>query len=123
MFAQNIKEAAKENTNFRTVLCTGEKSQLVVMSIPVGGDIGEETHQGTDQVLFFVEGEGEAILNGESRKVYKHDVVFVPAGTLHNFKNVGSEDLKLFTVYAPPQHPDKTVHKTKAEAVEAEKEE
>lgn len=123
MFAQNIKEAAKENTNFRTVLYTGTYGQLVVMSIPVGGDIGEETHQGTDQVLFFVEGEGEAILNGESRKVYKHDVVFVPAGTLHNFKNVGSEDLKLFTVYAPPQHPDKTVHKTKAEAVEAEKEE
>lgn len=120
MYATDIKKLTEENTNFRTVLHTGQHSQIVAMSIPVGGDIGEETHEDTDQMLFFVDGEGEAILSGETRKVEEHDVVFVPAGTTHNFKNVGDEDLKLFTVYAPPEHPDGTVHKTKAEAEAAE---
>lgn len=120
MFAEDIKQLTKENTNFRKVLHTGQYNQLVAMSIPVGGDIGEEVHPSTDQVLFFVEGEGEAILNGETRHVKKHDVVFVPAGVTHNFKNVGDEDLKLFTVYAPPEHPDGTVHATKADAQKEE---
>ena len=102
------------------MLHTGEHSQIVAMSIPVGGDIGEEVHPNTDQMLFFVDGEGEAILDGETRKVEEHDVVFVPAGTRHNFKNTGDEDLKLFTVYAPPEHPDGTIHKTKEEAQKAE---
>ena len=116
MFAEDIKKLTKENTNFRKVLHTGQHSQIVAMSIPVGGDIGEEVHPNTDQMLFFISGNGEAILNGEIRKVEKHDVVFVPAGTTHNFRNVGEEDLKLFTVYAPPAHPDGTIHKTKEDA-------
>lgn len=120
MFEVDIKKAAKENEDFRRVLYAGENSQLVLMSIVVGEDIGEEVHH-VDQILFFVDGQGEAILNGDSRSVEEHDVVFVPSGTKHNFKNTGDEPLKLFTVYAPPQHPDGTVHKTKAEAESAEK--
>ncbi len=120
MFAEDIKKLTKENTNFRKVLHTGQHSQIVAMSIPVSGDIGEEVHPNTDQMLFLVKGECEAMLNGEKRLVEEHDVVFVPAGTTHNFKNTGDEDLKLFTVYAPPEHPDGTVHKTKEEAGKAE---
>ena len=120
IFADDIKKLTKENTNFRKVLHTGTHSQIVAMSIPVGEDIGEETHFNTDQMLFFVDGECEAIINGETRTVEEHDVVFVPAGAKHNFKNTGDEDLKLFTVYAPPEHKDGTVHKTKAEASRGE---
>lgn len=121
MYAEDIKKLTKENTNFRRVLYTGKNSQIVAMSIPVDGDIGEETHPTIDQILFFVDGDGEAILNGEIKKVEEHDVVFVPAGTKHNFKNIGDEDLKLFTVYAPPAHLDGTIHKTKDEAENEEK--
>lgn len=120
MYAEDIKKLTKQNTNFRTVLYTGKHSQIVAMSIPVGGDIGEEVHPQTDQILFFVDGEGQAVLNGEKRPVEEHDVVFVPAGTTHNFINTGDEDLKLFTVYAPPAHPDGTIHRTKEEAQAAE---
>lgn len=116
MYIADIKKLTKENTNFRTVLCTGKFSQLVVMSIPVGGDIGEEIHTDTDQMLFVVDGEGEATLNGEVRKVEEYEVVFVPAGTKHNFRNSGDEDLKLFTVYAPAEHPEGTIHKTREDA-------
>jgi|SRR3989344_7671892 len=116
MYAEDIKKLTKENTNFRTVLHTGIHSQIVAMSIPVGGDIGEETHEGVDQILYFVDGTCEAILNDEPKTVEEYDIVFVPAGTKHNFKNVGDTDLKLFTVYAPPEHPDGTIHATKADA-------
>lgn len=120
MYAEDIKKLTKENTNFRKVLHTGVHSQIVAMNIPVGEDIGEETHEGVDQILYFVDGECEAILNGEVRKVEEHDIVFVPAGMQHNFRNIGDEDLKLFTVYAPPEHPDGTIHATKADAQKAE---
>lgn len=120
MFLANIKQTTKENTNFRTVLHTGLHSQLVVMHIPIGEDIGEEVHDHTDQTLFIVEGEGQAIINGETRSIEEHDVVFVPAGAVHNFKNTGDEALKLFTMYAPAQHAEGTVHSTKADAQKAE---
>jgi mannose-6-phosphate isomerase-like protein (cupin superfamily) len=110
---------ARENEHFRRTLETGEQAQLVVMTIQPGEEIGEETHEG-DQILFFVEGEGEAVLDGESRAVGPGDYVFVPAGTLHNFVNSGSEPLRLLTTYAPPEHPHGTVHRTKAEADAAE---
>lgn len=118
IFVGDIKKLTKENSNFRKVLHTGVHSQIVAMSIPRGDDIGEEVHETTDQILFFVDGEGEAIVAGETRSVGEHDVVFIPAGIIHNVKNNGDEPLKLFTVYAPPQHPDGTVHATKEEAVE-----
>ena len=116
MFNENVLELTKENTNFRKVLYTGPHSQLVVMSIPPGEDIGEEVHEKTDQILFFVAGESEAVLNGESQKVRENDAVFVPAGTKHNFKNTGNSNLKLYTVYSPPAHKDGTVHITKKNA-------
>ncbi len=120
MFNEDIKKAAKENTNFRKVLYTGPHSQLVVMSIPAGGDIGEEIHPNIDQIFYFVDGDGQAILNDETQNIEEHDVVFVPAGTKHNFKNTGDEDLKLFTVYSPPAHKDGTIHATKADAAKEE---
>jgi mannose-6-phosphate isomerase-like protein (cupin superfamily) len=115
----NYEALARENEYFRRVLETGEHAQLVVMTIQPGEEIGEETHQG-DQILFFVDGEGEAILEGQSSAVQSGDYVFVPAETLHNFVNTGSELLRLLTTYAPPEHPHGTVHRTKAEADAAE---
>lgn len=116
MFHGNIKQLAKENTNYRKVIYTGTKSQLVLMSIPVGGDIGMETHADVDQILVIVDGEGKAILNGQESPIAEHDLIFVPAGTEHNFVNTGKEDLKLYTVYAPPNHPDGIIEATKVEA-------
>ena len=116
----SIEDAARANTNFRRVLYTGPHAQLVVMSIPPGGEIGEETHDDGDQMLTFVSGSGEAVLEGEARPVGPEDLVFVPAGTRHNFRNTADVDLKLYTVYAPPEHPDGTVHRTREEADAAE---
>jgi mannose-6-phosphate isomerase-like protein (cupin superfamily) len=123
MFAEDIKKLTKENTNFRKVLHTGRYSQIVAMSINVRGEIGMETHNDVDQILYFVEGKCRAILKGEECILDAYDVVFVPAGTRHNFVNIGDTDLKLFTVYSPPEHPDGTIHKTKEEAEGAEKHE
>lgn len=119
MTAKNYVELARANEAFRQTLETGEHSQLVTMTIPPGGEIGEETHEG-DQILLFVAGEGEAILEGQSSPVRAEEYVFVPAGTLHNFVNTGNEPLRLLTIYAPPEHPPGTVHQTKAEADAAE---
>lgn len=116
VFAEDINKITKENTNFRTVLFTGKYSQIVAMNIAPGVDIGEEVHPNTDQMLFIVAGQGEAIFNGETRKIEKHKVIFVPAGITHNFKNTGDKELKLFTIYSPPEHPNGTVHKSKVDA-------
>jgi mannose-6-phosphate isomerase-like protein (cupin superfamily) len=86
------------------------------MSIPPGGDIGEEVHDDVDQTLVFVQGEGQAILDGEKSAVAVDRLVHVPAGTRHNFVNTGKVDLRLYTIYAPPEHKPGTIHKTKAEA-------
>ncbi len=116
-FNDDITRLAKDNENFRTVLFTTELSQLVVMSLKPGEDIGEETHDGIDQVLTFVAGAGEAVIEGESRPVKTGSIVVVPAGTLHNFINKGGEPMKLYTVYAPPDHKDGTIHRTKEDAL------
>lgn len=121
VFDQNIRELAKSNTDFRREILTNEHSQLVLMSIEPGEDIGEETHD-VDQVLVFVKGSGEAVLNGQRSAVSKHSLVVVPAGTRHNFINTGKEPLKLFTIYSPPEEAPGTVHRTKAEAEAAERE-
>ena len=120
LYQENIKKAAKRNEAFRRVLSTGKKSQLVLMASPEGEDIGAEVHPATDQILFIVDGEGKAVVNGKTFKVEENDVVFVPAGARHNLINSGDEELKLFTVYSPPEHADGTVHETKAEALAAE---
>jgi mannose-6-phosphate isomerase-like protein (cupin superfamily) len=86
------------------------------MSIPPGGDIGEEVHDDVDQTLVFVQGEGQAILDGQESAVAVDRLVHVPAGTRHNFVNTGKVDLRLYTIYAPPEHRPGTIDKTKAEA-------
>lgn len=115
-YSTNIIKATEENTNFRKVLFTGPKSQLVVMSIPPGGEIGEETHKYTEQTLFFLSGTGEGALDDKKFSVAPGDVVVVTAGTKHNFKNMGNTDMKVYTVYAPPNHIDGRIHRTKADA-------
>lgn len=112
----NILRAAEENSNFRTVLYTGARSQLVVMDIPQDGEIGEETHEHVEQTLFFLSGSGKAILDGVETSVGAGDAVVVSPGTKHNFVNTGSESLKVYTLYAPANHIDGRVHKTKADA-------
>lgn len=111
-----ILKLAKENENFRTVLYTGQKSQLVLMAIPKEGDIGEEVHHHVEQTIVLVEGEALSVLDGVRREVYAGDIVVVPPGTMHNFINNGEVTLKLYTVYAPTNHIDGRIHKTKADA-------
>lgn len=115
-YQTNIVKDTQENDNFRRVLFTGKNSQLVVMSIPSGGEIGEEVHKYTEQTLFFLSGTGEAILNDVKTPIVAGDVVVVVPGTKHNFVNTGTQDLKVYTVYAPPNHIDGRVHKTKVDA-------
>jgi mannose-6-phosphate isomerase-like protein (cupin superfamily) len=119
-FVGNIKKAAKDNDYFRKVLFTGAKGQLVLMSLRPGEAIGEEIHE-VDQVIYVVDGEGKVVIEHEAQEFDKGDIVYVPAGTLHNVINSEDESMKLFTVYAPAQHPDRTVHRTKADAIAAEK--
>ena len=116
MAALDLDALARSNEDFRREVETAEHSQLVLMTIPPGGEIGDEVHEGIDQLLVFVEGEAEAILAGESSPVRAGQVVLVPGGTRHNFRNAGDEPLRLWTVYAPPEHPAGTVHRSKSEA-------
>ena len=118
--AIDIERLTRENEDFRREVATADKSQVVLMTIPVGEEIGEEVHEGIDQLLVFVDGEAEAILEGETSPVAAGQAVLVPAGTRHNFRNTGAQPLRLWTVYAPPEHPPGTVHHTKAEADAAE---
>lgn len=115
-----IANVAEESPDFRRVLWTGEHTQLVIMTIPAGGEIGEEVHEDIDQILTFVSGHGEAVVGGQKRKVTAGDLVVVPAGKKHNFLNTGENPLILYTVYGPPEHADGAVHKTKEEADAAE---
>jgi mannose-6-phosphate isomerase-like protein (cupin superfamily) len=116
----DIARAARENDAFRREVMTGEHEQVVVMTIPPGDEIGEEVHGDTDQVLAFVAGTGEARLDDVSSPVGPNDLVFVRAGTKHNFVNTGDEPLRLITIYAPPEHEPGTVHQTREEADAAE---
>jgi mannose-6-phosphate isomerase-like protein (cupin superfamily) len=115
-----IAAVADQSADFRRVLWTGERTQLVIMTIPPGGEIGEEVHEGIDQILTFVSGAGEARVDGERKAVAPGDLVVVPAGTRHNFVNTGPNPLVLYTVYGPPEHADGAVHRTKEEADAAE---
>ena len=112
----NIIKDTEENKNFRQVLFTGKNSQLVVMSIPPGGEVGAETHKYTEQTLFFLSGTGEGELDGKKFTIVPGDVVVVVPGTEHNFTNTGTADLKIYNVYAPPNHIDGRIHATKADA-------
>jgi mannose-6-phosphate isomerase-like protein (cupin superfamily) len=114
-----IATVAEESPDFRRVLWTGKHTQLVIMTIPPDGEIGEEVHE-VDQILTFVSGTGKAIVSGQERKVAQGDLVVVPAGRKHNFLNTGPNPLVLYTVYGPPEHADGAVHKTKEQADAAE---
>ncbi|HOX96039.1 MAG TPA: cupin domain-containing protein [Candidatus Woesebacteria bacterium] len=117
-FHTDIEAETLSNTNFRKVLFTGTHSQLVVMSLLPSEDIGMEVHANVDQFFRFEAGEGKAILNGEETLFKANDVVIIPAGTNHNIINTSTtEPLKLYTIYSPANHPDGTIHATKAEAM------
>ncbi len=125
-FVINIDEATKQNNTFRTALWTGNHLQLTLMSINVGEDIGLEIHPNIDQFIRIEQGQG-LVKMGQSkdnldfqRKVFDGFAIFIPAGTWHNLINTGNRPLKLYSIYAPPQHPKGTVHKTKSEAMTAE---
>lgn len=116
-FHTDIEKAAEDNTNFRKVLYTSEFQQLVVMSIPVDGEIGKEIHNENDQFIRVEAGEAEAIINGQTIRLKDDDVIIIPRGAEHNVVNTSSDkDLKLYTIYSPPHHKDGKIHATKAEA-------
>ena len=112
----SIATEAEKSPDFRRVLFTGEHTQLVIMTIPPGGEIGEEVHEDVDQILTFVSGTGKAIVSGSEKNVAQGDLVVVPAGHKHNFLNTGPNPLILYTVYGPPEHAEGAVHKTKEQA-------
>lgn len=118
-FVGNIENLTDDNSNFRRVLYTGKNLQLVLMSLKPGEEIGEEVHTGTDQFFRVEKGKGEVRINGEPTKIKDGDAVLVPAGARHNIVNTGAEPLRLYTLYAPPQHRDGTVQATKLEAERA----
>lgn len=120
-YIANIEELTLENSNFRKVLYTGKYAQLVVMCLKPGEEIGEEIHDDVDQFFRVDAGKGKVIINGKEYTVEDGFAIIVPAGAKHNVINTGNEDLKLYTLYSPPNHPDGTVHKDKAEADEYEK--
>lgn len=119
----NIEQVTKQNNTYRTALWTGEHFQVTVMSIPVGSDIGLEVHPNTDQFIRIEEGQG-LVQMGDSRnnldyqtEAYKDYAIMIPAGKWHNLTNTGNKPLKVYVIYAPPEHPFGTVHATKAEAM------
>jgi mannose-6-phosphate isomerase-like protein (cupin superfamily) len=118
-FLDDAKKIARRNTWFRQVVYTGPHSQLVLMSVPPGGEIGEEVHEAIDQVFVVVEGDADAFIAGKRRAAHKNDLLFVRGGVRHNIRNTGHEDLKLLTVYSPPAHAEGTIHRTREDAIGA----
>jgi mannose-6-phosphate isomerase-like protein (cupin superfamily) len=120
-YVDNIERVTLENDDFRRVLFTGPNTQLVVMTLQPGEEIGLETHTGHDQFIRVEAGKGFVMLNGTSRKIEDGSAVVVPAGVEHNVVNTSTDEpLKLYTLYSPPEHPDGTVHHTKEDALAAE---
>lgn len=116
-FITNIETATLENEDYRRVLYTARNSQLVLMCIQPGDEIGEETHD-LDQFIRFESGSGEVTLDGTTHAVAAEYAVVIPAGVRHNVVNTGAAPLKLYSVYAPPEHRDQVVHRTKADETE-----
>ncbi len=115
----DLERATLENNDFRRVLFTARTSQLVLMSIPAGEEIGEETHH-LDQFIRVEAGTGEAALDGETLVLTDGHAIVIPAGVRHNVRNIGENALKLYSVYSPPEHKDGTVHATRADALAGE---
>ena len=118
-YVSNIEKESLENSDFRRVLYTAKNSQLVLMNLKPGEDIGEEIHT-LDQFIRVEAGEGKAVLDGVEHAIADGSAVVVPAGVKHNVINTGSADMKLYTLYSPPEHQDGTIRKTKAEALSNE---
>jgi len=115
-FVDDIEDLTEENTDFRRVIYTGKSLQLVLMSIEPGSEIGEEVHDDGDQFFRVEEGKGEIWIDGQRSEIESDSAMFVPGGARHNVVNTGDKPLKLYTLYAPPEHLDGTVHATKADA-------
>ncbi|MEO5586824.1 MAG: cupin domain-containing protein [Novosphingobium sp.] len=118
-FAANIEQLTEENDLFRKVLYTGHNLQLVLMAIQPGDEIGEEVHDDRDQFFRVEAGTGTIVIDGVDNPVKPDDAVIVPQGARHNVIASGTETLKLYTIYGPPEHLDGTIHKTSAEAEKA----
>jgi mannose-6-phosphate isomerase-like protein (cupin superfamily) len=114
-YVVNIEKETENNENFRKVLYTAKNSQLVIMSLKPGEEIGEEVHD-LDQFIRIEEGKGKAVLSGVEYEIEDGWAVVVPAGVKHNILNLSDEEMKLYTIYSPPEHRDGVVHPTKAEA-------
>lgn len=108
----NIEQETLKNKNFRKVLYTGKNCQLVLMSLRPGEDIGEEVHN-VDQFFRIDQGEGEVVINGKKKKISDGFAFIVPQGAKHNVLNTGKKEMKLYSIYSPAHHKDKTIHKTK----------
>jgi mannose-6-phosphate isomerase-like protein (cupin superfamily) len=121
-YVTSIEKQTLSNNYFRQVLFTGKYSQLVVMCLQPGEEIGNEVHNNVDQFFRIEQGEAAFVFNDKEKHIVKNgDAVIVPAGTRHNVINTSKTvQLKLYTIYSPPNHPDKTSHKTKTEAEKAE---
>lgn len=120
-YTDNIVDRTLENSNFRKVLYTGKHMQLVVMSLKPGEDIGQEVHESVDQFFRIEKGQAKVVMNGEEALLTDDMVAIVPAGTSHNVINTSSDtELKLYTIYAPANHPENTIHATKEDAMLAE---
>ncbi|HEU4997280.1 MAG TPA: cupin domain-containing protein [Gemmatimonadaceae bacterium] len=119
-FVGNIEDSTSNNNDFRRVLYTGHHMQLVLMSLTPGEEIGEEIHPDRDQFFRVEDGKGEVWIDGHKTAIESDIAIVVPAGARHNVKNTGGTPLKLYTLYAPPEHEDGTVHVTKSDAEAAE---
>lgn len=119
-FVEDIEDLTVENAAFRRVLYTGKHLQLVLMTLKAGEEIGAETHLGHDQFFRVEKGKGEVWIDGKRTKINRGDAIVAPAGASHNIVNTGSKSLKLYTLYAPPQHRDGLVHVSKADAAATE---
>ncbi len=118
-YIEDIEQRTVKNADFRRVLYTGKNLQLVLMSLLPGEEIGEEVHEDRDQFFRVEQGKGEVSIDGKRTPIEEEFAIIVPAGARHNVKNTGSETLKVYTIYGPPEHVDGTVHATKADASRA----
>jgi len=121
-YCDNIEKRTVENDDFRRVLYTGHNLQLVLMTLKPGEEIGEEVHEDRDQFFRFEQGSGVVLIDGVENRVEEDFAVIVPQGARHNVRNTGAEPLRLYTIYGPPEHLDKLVKATKAEAEAAHEE-
>ncbi len=121
-YTENIQEKTISNNNFREVLFTASHMQLVVMSLKIGEEIGLETHDSVDQFFRIESGRAKILIDDEETILETEWVAVVPAGSKHNVINIGDSDLKLYTIYAPANHPEGTIHATKEDAIKAEEE-